>query len=107
MAGHEIVPCASVSGKGFASSITPKPVPRKEGSTPRTIRCETTRGAGHFVALAPVGSGLTALIPIGRASDPDTGRDWEGRGVAPDIAVPAETALDEALRRTAAMGIAR
>ena len=40
-----------------------------------TLIGEKTRGAGHFVALAPVGSRLTALIPVGRAFDPDTGWD--------------------------------
>jgi C-terminal processing protease CtpA/Prc len=64
-----------------------------------TLIGETTRGAGHFVTLAPVGPRLTALVPVGRAFDPDAGLDWEGRGVAPDVAVPAEQALEEALRR--------
>jgi hypothetical protein len=64
-----------------------------------TLIGEQTRGAGHYVALAPVGTRLTALIPVGRAFDPATGRDWEGEGVSPDIAVPADRALDEALRR--------
>ena len=64
-----------------------------------TLIGEKTRGAGHYVALAPVGARLTALVPVGRAFDPDTGLDWEGRGVSPDVAVPADAALDEALRR--------
>lgn len=64
-----------------------------------TLIGEKTRGAGHYVALAPVGSNLTALVPIGRAFDPDTGWDWEGVGVAPNVAVPADAALDEALDR--------
>ena len=38
-------------------------------------------------------------IPIGRTFDPVTGADWEGVGVAPDVAVPAVQALDEAVRR--------
>jgi C-terminal processing protease CtpA/Prc len=64
-----------------------------------TLIGEKTRGAGHYVALAPVGSRLTALVPVGRAFDPATGWDWEGKGVTPDVAVPADAALDEALRR--------
>ena len=64
-----------------------------------TLIGEKTRGAGHYVALTPVGARLTALVPVGRAFDPDTGWDWEGRGVSPDVAVPADKALDEALRR--------
>jgi hypothetical protein len=65
-----------------------------------TLIGEKTRGAGHYVTLAPVGSRLTALVPVGRAFDPDTGLDWEGVGVTPDISVPADAALDEALKRS-------
>ncbi|HEX8256562.1 MAG TPA: S41 family peptidase [Allosphingosinicella sp.] len=64
-----------------------------------TLIGETTRGAGHYVALAPVGTSLTALIPVGRSFDPDTGWDWDGKGVAPDVAVPADDALQAALSR--------
>ena len=46
-----------------------------------------------------MGEGYAAFIPAGRTFDPDTGKSWEGTGVAPDIAVPADAALDEALRR--------
>ena len=38
-AGQEMVSCARVSGNGFASLMTPKPVPRSDGSTPRMTRC--------------------------------------------------------------------
>lgn len=64
-----------------------------------TLIGETTRGANHYGALVPVGTRLTAFVPVGRTYDPETGRDWEGKGVAPDVAVPADKALDEALRR--------
>ena len=40
--------------------------------------------------------------------DPETrltGEDWEAKGVAPDVAVPADQALDEALKRIAAAGV--
>lgn len=65
-----------------------------------TLIGEKTRGAGHYVTLAPVGSRLTALIPVGRTFDPDTGWDWEGQGITPDVLVPADAALDEALKRS-------
>ena len=65
-----------------------------------TLIGERTRGAGHYVTLAPVGSRLTALVPVGRAFDPDTGWDWEGVGVTPHVLVPADAALDEALKRS-------
>ncbi len=58
---------------------------------------EPTGGANHFGGFEPLGAGLSAFIPIGRTIDPDTGQDWEGIGVAPDVAVPADQALDKAL----------
>lgn len=62
-----------------------------------TLIGETTRGAGHYGALAEF-AGFTAFIPVGRTFDPDTGEGWEGTGVAPHVAVPADKALDEALK---------
>ncbi|MFL6721237.1 MAG: S41 family peptidase [Sphingomonas sp.] len=64
-----------------------------------TLIGETTHGAGHYGGFVPLGYGYSAFIPVGRTFDPDTNWDWEGVGVAPDIAVPADHALDEALRR--------
>jgi len=60
---------------------------------------ERTGGGNHFGGWEPLGDGLAAFIPVGRTLDPATGADWEGVGVAPDVAVPASQALDEALRR--------
>lgn len=60
---------------------------------------ETTGGGNHFGGTEPVGAGLELFVPVGRTSDPATGKDWERVGVAPDVAVPADAALAEALRR--------
>jgi len=60
---------------------------------------ERTGGGNHFGGWESLGDGLAAFIPIGRTLDPVTGADWEGAGVAPDVAVPAAQALDEAVRR--------
>jgi len=60
---------------------------------------ERTGGGNHFGGWESLGDGLSAFIPIGRTLDPVTGADWEGVGVAPDVAVPADHALDEAVRR--------
>jgi hypothetical protein len=38
-----------------------------------------------------------AFIPTGRAINPISQDNWEGRGVVPDIAVPQEEAFDVAL----------
>ena len=62
-----------------------------------TIIGETTAGAGHYGGQVEIGDKFQAFIPVGRTFDPDTGKDWEGTGVAPDVAVSADKALDEAL----------
>jgi len=69
-----------------------------------TIVGETTRGAGHYGNLVDIGQRFAAFVPVGRSYDPDTGQGWEGTGVAPDVAVPADKALDEALARARAAG---
>ena len=63
-----------------------------------TLIGEATGGGAHFGGMAPMGTGYAAFIPVGRTFDPDTGNSWEGVGVAPDVAVPADKALDEALK---------
>ena len=63
-----------------------------------TIIGERTAGAGHFGFFVPIGQGLEAFIPWGRVVDPVTGEDYEGRGVTPDVAVPADQALAQALK---------
>lgn len=68
-----------------------------------TVIGETTRGAGHYGAFMEIGR-FAAFVPVGRTYDPDTGWDWEGKGVAPDVAVPADDALAEALKRAKAAG---
>jgi len=60
---------------------------------------ETTAGAGHFGRTTPLGGGYRAFIPVGRTFDPDTDKGWEQTGIEPDVKVPAERALDEALNR--------
>lgn len=61
-----------------------------------TVVGDTTGGGGHTVAtvfadFADFRVGMR--IPYGRAFDPKTGQGWEGRGVIPHVAVPAEDAL--------------
>jgi len=63
-----------------------------------TLIGESTYGAGHFGGFILLGHGYAAFIPVGRTFDPDTGEGWEGTGVKPDVAVPADKALDEALK---------
>ena len=63
---------------------------------------EKTAGAGNysFFGYEPVGTAFRAFVPNGRPYDPRTGRGWEVTGVTPDLPVPANAALREALIRS-------
>ena len=60
---------------------------------------EATRGGAHFGGTIDLGYGFAAFVPVGRTFDPDTGDDWEGVGVAPDVLVESRQALVTALVR--------
>ena len=62
-----------------------------------TLIGEATAGANHFGGPGPVGDHFTVWMPVGRTYDIKTGQDWEGAGVAPDIAVDPKQALVVAL----------
>lgn len=53
-----------------------------------------TAGANHFGGGMELTGELGAFIPVGRTYDPVTGKDWETVGVAPDVDVPPEAALE-------------
>ena len=63
-----------------------------------TLVGETSAGAGHFGFGLELPAGFSTFIPVGRTFDPATGMDWEGTGVAPDIAAASEDALVAALK---------
>jgi C-terminal processing protease CtpA/Prc len=65
-----------------------------------TIVGEATAGAGNYGGMERIGDRFAAFIPVGRTFDPDTGKGWEGTGIDPDVAVPADKALAEALVRS-------
>jgi C-terminal processing protease CtpA/Prc len=65
-----------------------------------TIVGEPTAGAGHYGGVQRIGEKFSVFIPVGRTYDPDTGKGWEGGGIDPDVPVPAEQALTEALVRS-------
>ena len=62
-----------------------------------TLIGRTTFGANHFGGDQDLGEGFSVFLPVGRAYDPKTGKDWEGIGVAPDIDIAPEEALVKAL----------
>jgi retinol-binding protein 3 len=58
-----------------------------------TIIGEVTGGGAHPVGGFAITPHVGAHIPVGRAINPISGTNWEGIGVAPDIAVPQADAL--------------
>ena len=66
-----------------------------------TLVGETTAGAGHYGRPIPVRR-YSVFVPFGRTYDPQAGQGWEGTGVAPDVATPADRALEVALSLAAA-----
>ncbi|MEU6328050.1 S41 family peptidase [Streptomyces sp. NPDC047049] len=57
---------------------------------------ETTGGGAHPTARHPVTEHITVTVPTARTVNAVTGTNWEGVGVQPDRAVPAEKALEAA-----------
>jgi hypothetical protein len=64
-----------------------------------TLIGEATAGANHFGGPAPLNEHFAVWMPVGRTYDIETGKDWEGAGVQPDVAVDPRQALVLALER--------
>lgn len=58
-----------------------------------TIIGETTGGGAHPGGVFRISEHFGMFVPTGRAISPITKTNWEGTGVTPDIAVPADQAL--------------
>ncbi len=58
-----------------------------------TIVGETTGGAANPGGFESLGNGFGIFIPTGRAYSPITRTNWEGTGIAPDVATSAADAL--------------
>jgi C-terminal processing protease CtpA/Prc len=63
-----------------------------------TLVGEVTRGGAHPTERFPVSATLEVAVPHARSINPVTGTNWEGTGVVPDVAVPADDALRVAYR---------
>jgi retinol-binding protein 3 len=61
-----------------------------------TIVGETTGGGAHPGGPRRLDDHFEVFVPMGRAINPITKTNWEGTGVQPDIAVPADLALKTA-----------
>jgi hypothetical protein len=64
-----------------------------------TLIGEATAGANHFGGPTPLNNHFAVWMPVGRTFDVKTGKDWEGTGIAPDIAVDPTQALVVALEK--------
>jgi C-terminal processing protease CtpA/Prc len=61
-----------------------------------TIVGETTGGGAHPTMGKRVDDHFMIGVPFARAINPITKTNWEGTGVTPDVAVPADQALETA-----------
>jgi Peptidase family S41 len=64
-----------------------------------TLIGEPTAGANHFGGGQPLNEHFGVWMPVGRTYDIKTGKDWEGAGIAPNIAVDPRQALIVALEK--------
>jgi len=64
-----------------------------------TIVGEVTGGGANPTGGVPLGPDMMASIPFGRAENPVTKTNWEGKGVKPEVEVAAADALKVALTR--------
>lgn len=67
-----------------------------QGARRATIVGEASGGAANPGGMVPVGGGFAVFISQGSPRNPATGRNWEGTGVLPDVAVPWDQALTRA-----------
>ena len=63
-----------------------------------TIVGEKTAGGAHPYENCRLHPHFTLALARERSVNPLTGGNWQGVGVRPDVEVPAEQALEEALR---------
>ncbi len=66
-----------------------------------TVIGETTAGGGHLTDTRVVDDHFSVRVPTARSVSPVTKTSWQGTGVEPDVNVPADQALEVALKRAA------
>jgi Peptidase family S41/N-terminal domain of Peptidase_S41 in eukaryotic IRBP len=60
---------------------------------------ETTGGGAHPTRMIPISETMAVSVPFARSVNPVTGTNWQGTGVVPDTAVPADEAYEVAYGR--------
>jgi C-terminal processing protease CtpA/Prc len=63
-----------------------------------TLVGERTGGGAHPGSPFRLHPHFEVFIPVGRAINPITNQNWEGSGVAPDVSVPQDQALNAAYK---------
>jgi ketosteroid isomerase-like protein len=91
------VPLYVLIGPGAASACESMAFQLQQWDRAKTVG-EKTAGAGYNNMIVDLGRGLRFSISIGTALHGKTGKSFEAVGVQPDIAVPADGALDAALQ---------
>lgn len=66
-----------------------------------TVVGEPTGGGAHPYENVKIDAHFVLGLPVARSVNPITGGNWQGTGVQPDLAVPADSALGVALRLAA------
>jgi hypothetical protein len=94
----EHTPVYVVIGPGTGSAAEAFAFTLKQLGRARIVG-EKSQGAAHGGGWVPVGDGFIVFIPTFRPFDPRTNESWEGVGVQPDIAAPADHALSAAQLR--------
>lgn len=61
-----------------------------------TLVGQTTAGGANNNRMIPIAPGFMLSVSYGRPEHPVSGTNWEGVGVAPDVEVPGDQALDRA-----------
>jgi len=62
---------------------------------------EATVGGSGAIEFKPIDEHFTLILPTTRVISPVTKKDWAGTGVQPDVKVPADQALEAALKMAA------
>lgn len=61
-----------------------------------TLVGEVTAGAANPGSMKRIDDHFSLFLPTGRAVDPATGKNWEGTGISPNVAVSAADSLGKA-----------